>query len=110
MAARGILNVHEVRLPTPQDLEQAREALEAACRSVCHVAWLVREVVKYVDHSKVPEFEAPTFELIGRLVIFERNATSTLDEMREFVDECAGENLDMLNELRSDATRVAVDA
>lgn len=80
-------DVREVRLPTPDEFDRAYRALCAATEAVAEVAWLVREVASTADSEKRPEFEAPTFELIGRLFVYADDARSRLDEMSGYVDD-----------------------
>jgi hypothetical protein len=85
MIAAGILDARVVRLPTPQDLAIAYQALKDATEAVAGVGWLVREVAEAADQEERPDFGAPTFELIGRLAVYAEDAVSRLDEMREYV-------------------------
>jgi hypothetical protein len=94
----NILDVREVRPPTPQELEAAYEALKDATEAVASIGWLVREMAYTADNEEQPTFEAPTFELVGRLAVYSEDAFSRLDEMRGYVDDVR-KNLTTLAEI-----------
>lgn len=104
----NILEVREVRPPTPQELEAAEEALKDATKAVASIAWLVRETVQTVDDDvERPDFAPPTFELIGRLAVYAEDALSRLDEMHGYAVDVR-ESLGLLDVLRLQSESEAV--
>jgi hypothetical protein len=93
-----------LRFPTPQEITDALEALQAGTEAVSNVAWWIRAAGATLDSDARPEIDAPTLELIGRLYVYAHDARGKLAEAGGYVDEVE-KSLIMVEELREQQSR-----